>query len=347
MGRGWIRVAAITSIAALSITARADDTGTWRKDRRAHFAAWQAAHPDSDAAIAAIKDRTAALIAAYPGPDRDAALERAPVIWRVSNAPVELWDGAEFPQMIVVPAGEYTMGSPASEPGRQANESPRHRVRIGYSFAVGKYSVTVGEYARFVADTHHDGGEACFTIEHGEYRLRGARDWRHVGYRQTSAHPVGCVNWYDAQAYVAWLSKQTGHSYRLLSEAEYEYANRAGSTTAQWWGEDIGTNRTVCKGCGSALDNRQLAPAGSFAPNAFGLYDTTGNSWSWLSDCWNANYEGAPADGSSFATGDCDLHVMRGGAVHSPAQELRSASRSRHWFSLRNIPVGFRVARTL
>jgi formylglycine-generating enzyme required for sulfatase activity len=177
--------------------------------------------------------------------------------------------------------------------------------------------------------------------------LRGNRDYQHAGFKQTSNGPVGCVNWFDAQAYVAWLSKQTGHAYRLLSEAEYEYLNRAGTVTAYWWGEDIGINRTVCDGCGSAWDKRQLAVVGSFAPNAFGLYDTTGNSWSWLADCWNANYAGVPADGSAATEGDCDLHVMRGGGERSPARELRSAYRSRHWFSLRNIVVGFRVAETL
>jgi formylglycine-generating enzyme required for sulfatase activity len=349
MGPDWIRIAALTVIAALgcnTFTARADDTSSWLKERRTRFAAFRAAQPNPDTQIAGIKARTAALIAAY-APDSDPVLDHAPVIWRVSDTPVELWDGPEYPEMIVVPAGEYTMGSPASEPNRQANEGPRHRVRVGYSLAVSKYSVTVGEYRRFVVDTQHDVGEACFTIEHGEYRLRGARDYQRVGYRQTSNGPVGCVNWFDAQAYVAWLSKKTGHTYRLLSEAEYEYLNRAGTISAYWWGEDIGTNRTVCDGCGSVWDKTRLAVIGSFAPNAFGLYDTTGNNWSWLSDCWNATYAGAPADGSANTNGDCDLHVMRGGGERSPYRELRSASRSRHWFSLRNIVVGFRVAQTL
>jgi formylglycine-generating enzyme required for sulfatase activity len=362
-----IAVAAVLTAASIGAQAvHAESAAAWRKHRLARYADFRATHPDADTEIADIKAKTAALLATMAAPrpdpltatptatpalerspDDDTLLNRAPVIWRVADTPVELWDGAEYPATIVVPAGEYTMGSPSTESGRQGNEGPRHRVRIGYSFAVGKYSITVGEYARFVADTHHDVGEACFTLEKGVYRLRGARDFRRVGYRQSGDSPVGCVNWFDATAYVAWLSKKTGHDYRLLSEAEYEYLNRAGTTSAYWWGDEIGRNRTVCDGCGSAFDNRQLAPAGSFAPNPFDLYDTTGNSWSWLSDCWNANYAGAPADGSAFAVGDCDLHVMRGGAVHSPVRELRSASRSRHWFSLRNIPVGFRVARTL
>ncbi len=349
MSRGWVRLAVVAAIAVLgmdALAARADELQGWLKDRRTRFAAYTAVHRNPDAEIADIRARTAMMVSAL-APLTDADLDAAPAIWRVSDAPVEIWDGPEYPELIVVPAGEYTMGSPASEPHRLPNEGPRHRVRIGYSLAVGKYSVTVGEYARFVADTHHDIGEACFTIEHGEYRLRGNRDYQRVGFSQTRNGPAGCVNWFDAQAYVEWLSKKTGHAYRLLSEAEYEYLNRAGTVSAYWWGEDIGTNHAVCDGCGSIWDKRQLAMVGSFAPNPFGLYDTTGNNWSWLADCWNASYAGAPADGSAFSTGDCDLHVMRGGGERSPYPELRSAYRSRHWFSLRNIVVGFRVARVL
>jgi formylglycine-generating enzyme required for sulfatase activity len=366
MPRAWVKLVAVAAIAAPGygvVAARADDAAAWLKDRQTRFASYRAAHPDPNSEIAEIKAKTAAIIATQApqlgtsaahdaernGNDREgeAVLDSDPVIWRVSNTPVELWDGASYPKMIVIPAGEYTMGSRASELDRQASEGPRRRIRIGYSFAVGQFAVTVGEYGQFVADTRHDAGEACFTLERGEYRLRGNRDWRRVGFEQSGNSPVGCTNWYDAQAYVAWLSKKSRHTYRLLSEAEYEYANRAGSVSAYWWGEDVGKNRTVCNGCGSDFDNRRLATVGSFAPNAFGLYDTTGNSWSWLADCWNANYAGAPADGSANNGGDCDLHVMRGGSVHSPPRELRSAARSRHWFSLRNVPVGFRVARTL
>jgi formylglycine-generating enzyme required for sulfatase activity len=350
-----IAVTAATTLLTFTASAHADEAASWLLERHARFAAYRSAHPNPDAEIAGIKAQTAAMIAANMPPQSatdssttdDTIVNNAPLIWRVSNAATELWDGADLPKMIVVPAGEYTMGSPASEANRQANEGPRHRVRIGYNFAVSQYAITVAEYARFVADAHHDVGEACFTIEHGVYRLRGNRDWSHVGFKQSSNSPVGCVNWYDTQAYVAWLSKRSGHQYRLLSEAEYEYINRAGSVSAYWWGDEVGKNLAVCDGCGSTLDNQRTAVVGSFAANAFNLYDTTGNSWSWLADCWNATYAGAPVDGSAFVTGDCDLHVMRGGSVHSVTGELRSASRSRHWFSLRNIPVGFRVARTL
>jgi len=350
MRQGWIGVATVVVLTLPGFAAVAAGPGeaAWMKERRASFAAYRAAHPDPDAEIADLKARSAALAAPHPpAPSSDAVLQSPPSIWRLSDQPIELWDGPDSPRMIVLPPGEFTMGSPASEQGHLANEGPLHRVRIAASFAVSRYPVTMGEFARFVAETHHDMGEACFTMEHGEYKLRAWRDYLHVGFPQTRNGPALCVNFADAQAYVAWLSKKTGHSYRLLSEAEYEYANRAGTATAYWWGGDIGRGRTNCDGCGSRWDNRQLAPVGSFAPNPFGLYDTTGNTLSWLADCWTADYARAPADGSADMNGDCDLHDLRGGSLHSPPRALRSAARSRHWFSLRNITVGLRIARTL
>jgi formylglycine-generating enzyme required for sulfatase activity len=352
MRQALIGVATVVVLALPGFAAGAAGPGgaAWMKVRHTGFAAYRAAHPDPDAEIADLKARTAALVAARPpAPARsgDAVLQSPPVIWRMPGKPIELWDGPEYPRIIVLPAGEYTMGSSASEQGRLANEGPPHRVRIAASFAVSQYPVTMGEFARFAAETHHDMGEACFTMEHGEYKLRARRDYLHVGFPQTRNGPALCLNFADAQAYVAWLSKKTGHSYRLLSEAEYEYANRAGTVTAYWWGDDIGRGRTNCDGCGSRWDNRQLAPVGSFGPNPFGLYDTTGNTLSWLADCWTADYARSPADGSADMNGDCDLHDLRGGSLHSPPRALRSAARSRHWFSLRNITVGLRIARTL
>lgn len=353
MGPSWLRIAAVAAVAAGLATAFAHaeaPSDGWLKARQVKFAAFRAAHPDPDGEIARLKAATAALVAAAPPFQTaadDASLDRPPVIWRASKAPVELWDGPEYPKMFALPAGEYSMGSPAAEKGHLPMEGPRHRVRIDHNVAVSQSAVTVGEYAAFVADTHHDIGEACFTIEGDDYRLRGNRDFRHVGFNQTDDGPVLCVNWFDAMAYVNWLSKKTGHAYRLLSEAEYEYANRSGSAAPYWWGDEIGKNRANCIGCGSAFDNKVLAPVGSFPANPFGLYDTAGNNLSWLADCWNATYAGAPVDGSAFNTGDCDLHILRGGSLHSVPAGLRSAARSRHWFSLRNVTVSFRVARTL
>ena len=155
------------------------------------------------------------------------------------------------------------------------------------------------------------------------------------------------VSWDDAKAYVAWLSKKTGEDYRLLTEAEYEYATRAGTQTAYPWGNDIGKNNANCDGCGSQWDNEQTAPVGSFAPNSFGLYDMVGNVWQWVEDCYHQDYNGAPTDGSAWTTGDCDLRVVRGGSWVSNPEFLRSALRGRGSTGGRSYDLGFRVGRTL
>ena len=221
--------------ALAALAAHADDPSAWLKDRQARFAAFHAAHPHPDAEIARIKAKTAALLAAAP--PMDPAVDKPPLSWKATDKPEELWDGADLPEMIVVPAGEYSMGSPTTEYNHQSYEAPLHRVRVGYSFAVGKYPITVGEFARFVAETGYDAGDSCFTSEGGQ-QPRSGRSWRNPSFPQTSDHPAVCLNWNDAQAYVSWLVKKTGHAYRLLSEAEYEYVNRAGSQTSYWWGED-------------------------------------------------------------------------------------------------------------
>jgi len=347
MGRGWIRTAALAAVVAAgfaALAAHADDFTAWLTSRQGQFSAFRADHPNPDAEIAQIKAKTATLVAAAAPVG---GIDQPPVIWRTSKTPLTLWDGPAYPRMTVVPAGEYTMGSPDSEAKREATEGPRHRVRIDHAFAVGTYPVTVGEYAQFVADTHYDPGEVCYTLEGGLYKLRGDRNFLKTGFEETGDSPLVCVSFNDAQAYVAWLSKKTGHPYRLLSESEYEYINRAGTTTAYWWGQEAGQNHANCLGCGSAWDNKQTAPVGSFPANPFGLFDTSGNNFSWMADCGNPNYLGAPADGSPNLTGECDLHILRGGAMHNTPDGVRSARRSHHWFSLRNLTVGLRVARTL
>jgi formylglycine-generating enzyme required for sulfatase activity len=262
--------------------------------------------------------------------------------------------------MIVVPAGEYAMGSPADEANRDPREDPRHRVRIGYSFAVGKYPITVGEFAHFVAATGYDAGDWCHTDEAGAQPKTG-RNWRTPGFDQTDANPVVCVSALDAQAYIDWLSRTTGHHYRLMSEAEYEYVNRAGTVSAFWWGDDA--NAACAYANGPDLDTQAVfpswaanachdgyaftAPVGRFKANAFGLYDTTGNAWSWLADCYTDSYVGAPTDGSANLGGDCKWHMLRGGAWGRAASYLRSARRGRDLVGNRIYNNSFRVARTL
>jgi formylglycine-generating enzyme required for sulfatase activity len=155
------------------------------------------------------------------------------------------------------------------------------------------------------------------------------------------------VSWDDANAYVTWLSKKTGKPYRLLTEAEYEYATRAGTETPYPWGDDIGKNNANCNGCGSEWDNKQTAPVGSFAPNRFGLYDMVGNVWEWVEDCYHETYNGAPTDGSAWITGDCSTHVVRGGSWNNNPENLRSAFRIRLATVNRVSYLGFRVGRTL
>ena len=155
------------------------------------------------------------------------------------------------------------------------------------------------------------------------------------------------VSWDDTQQYVAWLSRMTGQPYRLLTEAEWEYAARAGTTTAYYWGDEIGKGNANCDGCGSQWDGKQTAPIGSFAPNAFGLYDMAGNVHQWVQDCYHDDYNGAPTDGSAWTSGDCSARVIRGGSWNFNPQYLRSANRNLLPTGFRNYFGGFRVGRTL
>ena len=339
-------------------TAHADDLTDWQKNREVRFPAFKAAQPSRDAAIADIKAKTAAMIAAYITPPNP-TLDQPPVIWRATSAPVVILDEPFAPRMVVIPAGEFTMGSPATETGHMPREGPRHRVRIGYALAVSMFPIIVGEYDRFVAESKHESGGSCITLESGEFKSRKGRNWRDPGFPQKMISPATCIDFNDATAYARWLSKKTGQSYRLLSEAEYEYANRAGTTTAYWWGDD--GNASCEYANGFDLDAEPwgksstrfachdgyafTSPVGSFKPNAFGLYDTAGNVASWTADCWNETYAGAPKDGSANTAGDCGERVLRGGSF--PSVNLRSASRGKDPVGYVGVHHGFRVARTL
>ena len=234
----------------------------------------------------------------------------------------------DCPEMVVVPAGEFMMGSPADEKDHYGNENPLHRVTIARPLAVSKFEVTFEQW---------DACVAVGTCAHVPDSNMGR-----------GTQPVINVTWDHVQQYVAWFSKMTGRPYRLLSEAEWEYAARAGTPTAYSWGDEIGKNNANCNGCGSEWDSRLTAPVGSFAPNQFGLYDMHGNVWEWVEDCLHTNYEGAPKDGWAWiAQGDCNNRVIRGGSWIGYAVGLRSALR--FWFTAddHGTDLGFRVARTL
>ncbi len=232
--------------------------------------------------------------------------------------------------MVVIPGGSFMMGSPESEAGRDEDEGPQHRVTIP-RFAIGKYEVTFDEWAACVAD----GFCASRKTPGDEGWGRGRR-------------PVIDVSWDDitgARGFIAWLnSKVNGAPYRLPSEAEWEYAARAGTTTAYSFGADDGP--LVDHAWFSGNSDRKTHPVGLKRPNRLGLYDMHGNVWEWVQDCWNKSYSGAPTDGSAWMSGDCSVAVLRGGSWSSSSSGLRSAFRS--WLNRYSgdVNLGFRVSRT-
>ena len=264
-------------------------------------------------------------------------------------------DCAECPQMIVLPAGRFMMGSPENEAERSDDEGPQREVVLATPVAVGRFEVTVGEFRRFLAAAGHAAGGNCFTDPDGDGTSQPTPDasWAKPGFEQDDQSPVTCVTWDDAQAYVTWLSRSTGQPYRLLSEAEWEYAARAGTTTPFSFGATISTSQANYDGNytyanGSTGEYRQRTTAvGSFASNAFGLFDMHGNVWEWVEDCFAENYAaGQPSDGSAFRSDSCSYRVLRGGSWNYIPQLLRSALRDGFVPTLRSNILGFRVART-
>lgn len=272
-------------------------------------------------------------------------------------------DCAECPQLVELPPGGFQMGSPNSEKERSKDEGPRHQVTIGYRLAVGKYEVTRAEFARFAKDQNYTAQGGCYVWTGSEWKTDAKKGWRDPGFAQTDNDPVACVNWDDAQAYVAWLNRKAGlgkdapDRYRLLSEAEWEYAARATTETAYWWGYSVSheyANYGKDQCCGGLAQGRDqweyTAPVGSFPANRWGLHDMHGNVWEWVADCYHDSYNGAPGDGSAWDGGmECanGRRVLRGGSWNFVPQDLRSAFRSRISSGNRYDYSGFRPARTL
>jgi formylglycine-generating enzyme required for sulfatase activity len=259
-------------------------------------------------------------------PPQETPRKEAGTIFRDVDAP---W----CPELVVLPAGSFLMGSPESEQGRRADEGPQHEVGFAHPFALGRYPVTFEEYDHFSAGT-------------------GRKKPPDQGWGQ-GRRPVINVSWEDATAFCEWLSRQTGRAYRLPSEAEWEFACRAGTTTPFWTGATITTEQANYDGnytYGSGAKGgyrEQTTPVDTFPANPWGLHDMHGNIWEWCEDCWHERYTGAPKDGSAWLQRNCSLRVVRGGSWGSNPRDLRSANRVGIEPVNRDYGLGFRVARML
>jgi len=278
-----------------------------------------------------------------------AASAAAPVPEKVAR---EFRDCADCPERVALPAGKFVMGSPPGEKGRFDSEGPPHAVSLR-AFALGKYDVTSEEFLTFLRETGYQPAP-CDPISGLGWRSPGRGLAYPPGGVAPPRWPAVCLNWYDAEAYIAWLNAKVrggNGPYRLPSEAEWEYAARAGTSTSRWWGEAIAAGHANCNGCGSQWDGKEIAPVGSFDANPFGLHDMLGNVWQWTSDSWNESYVGAPSDGSAWTTGDTGKRVLRGGSWSNVVAFVRSAARSRADAAGRDLDyssyTGFRVARAL
>lgn len=319
-------------LAAVASAASAETLDEYRHFREARFAEVRLKNPEMDRQAADIVRATARLVAAAP--PRLAPVAAPPTIWRVPTTLPFIYDNPIGPRMVVIPAGEITLGTAPAEADREPGDAPRRRFRLPRALAVGMFPVTFAEFSLYAAATGRTAAPRC-TLPRS-VPTGASRNWREPGFAQTFRSPATCIGYADAQAYAAWLSRLTGHRYRLLSEAEYEYAARAGTTSAYWWGND--------RAAGCALANAWNDPAeggcddkaafiadlGANKPNGFGLFDMTGNVASWTTDCWDRACRQRVVRGASWATSD-----LRAGARRSESARAVSAD------------LGFRIAREL
>jgi formylglycine-generating enzyme required for sulfatase activity len=279
--------------------------------------------------------------------------------------------GGEAPELVVIPVGRYAMGSPGNEVDRKKNEGPRHDVTFARGFALGRTEVTVAEFGRFIEATGYEtsakrsGRSTIYDERTGSMAERKGIDWRrdHGGRRAEPDLPVVHVSWSDAKAYADWLSRETGASYRLPSEAEFEYALRAGTTTRYPWGDGnpgqvVGNvtgekdRSATQRGWSNAFPDYGdgfwgAAPVRAYRANAFGLHDTEGNVSEWVEDCWHDSYARAPNDGTAWVNPGCNRRVIRGASWASAPDQARAAFRISAAPDASNARVGFRVARDL
>ena len=290
----------------------------------------------------------------------------------------EFQDCQNCPVMVDLPAGSFLMGTAVADrltdprTGKPAtSDGPQHKVSIDSRFAIGKYEVTVDQFAAFVAATEYPESGPCMEFSpEASFTISDEFDWENPGFEQSGNAPVGCVSFFDAQAYAAWLSDTTGEDYRLPSEAEWEYAARAGSTGPYHWGTDrkkVCTYANVRSPGAHTISKRQVesdrrdgfpcddgmplsSPVGNFQPNDFGLHDVQGNVWEWVEDCNHKDYDGAPTDGSVWldeidAKDGCQFGVIRGGSYLNLVERSSVTVRAGRPQSGKATNMGFRVAR--
>jgi len=301
--------------------------------------------------------------------------------YETNSQQISIQDCKTCPLMVVIESGSFTKGSPVSDQGSREDERPQHQVDISYNFAIGRYEVTRREYETFVQSTGHDSRGGCYGATEEGIQLGIELNWYDPGYAVADNHPVVCVSWNEAVSYARWLSEETGETYRLLSESEWEYSARAGTKTIRFWGDsdegcdyangadlDITPESFLeeMKGRGTKIvlpenwvvanchDGYEYsAPVGSFEPNDFGVYDILGNVAEWVGDCWEASYENSPRDGTPRLAGDCNRPILRGASYYDMPLYLRSSnhygfqSNQSENKDTRYINFGFRVLREL
>ena len=233
-------------------------------------------------------------------------------------------DCPDCPELAIIPPGSFTMGTDS----RHKYEKPAHTVTIDKAYAIGIFEVTFDQW------------QACFDAGECGEQMPDDHKWGE------GKRPIINITWHDAKLYLKWLSNKTGKTYRLPTEAEWEYAARAGTETEYWWGDDIGKEQANCRNCAPTISH-QSEPVDSFEPNPWGLYNVHGNVWEWTEDCWNKTYDGAPTDGSAWLTGDCRQRVMRSGSWYYFSKNLRSAWRAKNHAKVKSYGIGFRVVREL
>jgi formylglycine-generating enzyme required for sulfatase activity len=275
------------------------------------------------------------------------------------------------PELVVIPLGSFEMGAAERESGRRDDELPRHTVQIGHPFALGLTEITVAEFRRFIeasnyqTDAEKAGQSSYYDEANGRISLGPDITWEkdYKGEKAAPDLPVIHISWNDAAAYAAWLALRTGHGYRLPSEAEFEYAQRAGSNGPYWWGAGSPAKPVEnVTGDGDRSPSRRSwtksfarytdgywgpAPVKHFAANPFGLYDIAGNVSEWVDDCWHDTYLRAPADGTAWVNKGCERRVVRGGSWGSAPEQVRSASRIATPVEVHSPRIGFRVVREL